>query len=62
MAIKVRREGKAGGEKKHLVIHTSAMGYGSTHIDVHHYFMQSNDGDKPWTRTGYHITIEKDGS
>ena len=50
---------------KYLVIHTTAMAYGSTHKRVAKYFMQDAPNEianTGWSRHGYHITIDYKGT
>ncbi len=50
---------------KYLVIHTTAMAYGSTHEKVARYFMQDAPNEVAntgWSRHGYHTTIDYKGT
>jgi len=48
---------KKSSRVTYLCIHTSAGGYGQTHLDVASIFMQT----KGWGRLGYATTIDKEG-
>ncbi len=45
---------------EYLVIHTTAMAYGTTHEKVAKFFMQDVNGDG-WSRHGYHTTLDYTG-
>ena len=59
MATKISSE-PISGFKSHLALHTTAGAQG-THIDIAYLFMQLKEGNG-WSRHGYHITVEPDGS
>ena len=45
---------------KYLCLHVTAQHLDTTHIDLIHYFLQSKDGG--WSRSGYHISFQADGT
>lgn len=49
-----------GRNVKYLMLHTTAMYLKHSHIDVTWFFLRKRDGG--WSKHGYHITVQSDGT